>query len=180
MTEGSADEVVAKLLSNDQQVVAEISLLVERIVKRWDWPTNLDYQDVAQEIFSELISNLQAGKFRQEAKLTTYVYAMARHICIDKYRQAKAVEFTEIDLTSTEDMGLSAEDTLVSQEERQIACRVLLALPLDCRKLWRTIFWGKRNYAEAADVLGLSEGTVKRKMWECRKIAGELVKKLEK
>jgi len=173
------DEPVTKLLQNDKQIIAEVSIVVEKIVRRWNWPGNLDYQDVAQEIFCELISNLRAGKFRRGSKLTTYTYSIARNICIDKYRQAKAVDLADIDQMSIKDDAPSAEDRLISKEERKTACRVLLSLPEECRKLWRAIFWGKRTYAQAGELLGLSEGTIKRKMWECRKTAREMVGRFE-
>jgi len=176
----SNEEVIERLLKNDKTVVSEISRLIGSVVSRWNWPGNLDYQDVSQKIFSELIEGLRSGKLQLKAKLTTYIYALARNIAIDEYRMARAAELAEIDLTAIEDPTPSVEEKALNIQRRKTAVRVLLSLPSECRKLWRTVFWGKRNYAQAAEVLGLTEGTVKRKMWECRQQAQKILEKLKK
>jgi DNA-directed RNA polymerase specialized sigma24 family protein len=67
--------------------------------------------------------------------------------------------------------GVSPDEEILNRERRQLAARILLALPKYCRRLWGLIFLGNRNYKQAAEVLGVAEGTVKRQMWQCRKLA---------
>ncbi|MFH2054411.1 MAG: hypothetical protein ABIJ61_00505, partial [bacterium] len=74
----------------------------------------------------------------------------------------------------------SAEEDLISRNRRKIACMVILALPDECRRLWRMVFIGKKTYGEVAESLKVAEGTIKRKMWQCRQEAQKKLESLEK
>jgi RNA polymerase sigma-70 factor, ECF subfamily len=179
MKESVEFDLLAAIRHNDQRCIVELQAIVAAVVRKWNWggPGNVD--DIVQDCLLRLLQNIRSGKFRGDSSFMTYIYAIVRNTCIDYYKERKTLEGVDIDSIELMDQSLSAEERLANRDRRRVACRVLLSLPEECRRLWRAIFFGKRNYKQAADLLGLTEGTVKRRMWECRQIASEKLKSLE-
>ncbi len=180
MVSNASESLLERIRTGDREFVDDLRSVVTRIAYKWNWTDRESVDDIAQDCLVKIINNLRAGKFEGRSSLKTYVYTIVRRTCIDYYRSARVVETTDVDNVTLIDPRPSAEDNLMTQDTRRIAARVLLTLPADCRKLWRVIFFGKRNYRQAADHLGLREGTVKRRMWECRRLAREQVAIYEK
>ena len=169
-----ATQVLDYISLNSNEFISELRRIVESILRKWGRSDPDSVHDIAQDCFIKITESLKAGKFKGESSFKTYIYAVARYTCVDYYKSRKASEHVDIEKVVVVDPSASGEDMLISQDERRVACRVLLNLPRECRRLWRAIFYGRRNYRQAADTLGLKEGTVKRKMWECRKLAREM------
>lgn len=180
MGESPAIELLHRIRSNDRTFISELEQIIECVARKWNWTDRETQADIAQDCFLKIINNLESGKFEGRSSFKTYVYTIVRWTCIDFYRADRAVETTDYESASLVNPDPSQEERLISREERKTACRVLLSLPAECRNLWRAVFFGKRNYKQAAAMLGLKEGTVKRKMWECRQLAREKVKLYEK
>ena len=176
MVETAAFDSLSAIIQNDRHFVAELQAVVGAIVRKWNWGGSDNVGDIVQDCLLRLLQNIRSGKFRGESSLKTYIYAIARNTCIDYYKERKAFEAVDVDSVELVDETESAEDLLIYRDRRRIACQVLLSLPDECRRLWRAIFFGKRNYKQAGDLLKLSEGTVKRRMWECRQMAKEKLK----
>ncbi len=175
----TANDLLRRIQQNDKDLIVELRTIIERIVRKWNWGQSYDAADIAQDCFVKLMENLKAGKFRQQSSIKTYIYSITRNTCIDYYKASRAAELADIDNVVITDKSANQEEAFISLEERTTAGRVLLALPKECRRLWRAIFFGRRTYKQAAEMLGLTEGTVKRKMWECRQMALEKVKIFE-
>lgn len=179
MVESASSELLRTIESSNGEFVGELKSIITAIVRKWNWSDLGSVDDMAQDCFLKLLQNIRSGKFKGDSSLKTYIYAIARNTCIDYYKERKAVEFSDLDGIELADNSPSPDARLIDMDERKLACRVLLSLPDDCRQLWRTIFFGKRNYKQASELLGLSEGTVKRRMWECRQAAREKLKCFE-
>jgi len=176
----SSAQLLERIRAEDREFLKDLQSIVTRIAQKWNWTDRESVDDIAQDCFIKIINNLRQGKFQGRSSFKTYVYTIVRRTCIDYYRADRATETVDIEKVTLIDPARSAEDKLITADTRRIACRVLLSLPADCRKLWRTIFFGGRNYRQAADHLGLKEGTIKRRMWECRRLAREKVGMYEK
>ncbi|MBU8935036.1 MAG: sigma-70 family RNA polymerase sigma factor [candidate division Zixibacteria bacterium] len=176
----TAEELLGRIRKNDKQFLDELMLIIRRIAIKWSWTDQVGLDDVCQDCFIKVTENLRQGKYRQQASFKTYVYAIVRNTCIDNYKASRMADVVDVEKVTLVDQGSTGEEDLISKEERQTAARVLLALPRECRKLWQAIFFGKRTYREAAELLRLTEGTVKRKMWECRQAARKMVERFEK
>ncbi len=173
-------DIWKRIQANDRELIDELRHVVERLVRRWQWGDREIVDDLSQDCFVKILENLRLGRFRAESSLKTYVYTIVRRTCIDHYRAHKAVEAADIDRIVLVDESPSAEQEVLDRDARRTAARVLLALPSECRRLWRLIFFKDMNYRQAGESMGLAEGTVKRKMWECRKFAMEELAKLDK
>lgn len=175
-----AGDLWKRIQANDRELIDELRHIVEHLVRKWQWGDREVVDDLAQDCFVKILENLRDGHFRAESSLKTYVYTIVRRTCIDHYRARKAVDRTDIDKTILIDESPSVEQELMDRDARRIAARVLLSLPSECRRLWRLIFFKGKNYREAGEYMGLAEGTIKRKMWECRKRAMDELSKLDK
>jgi RNA polymerase sigma-70 factor (ECF subfamily) len=169
-----ATQVLDHISLNSNEFISELRCIVESILRKWGQGDPDSIHDIAQDCFIKITESLKAGKFKGESSFKTYIYAVARYTCVDHYKSCKASEHVDIEKITVADPAASGEEILISRDERRVACRVLLNLPRECRKLWRAIYYGRRNYKQAADLLGLKEGTVKRKMWECRQLARKM------
>lgn len=176
----SSQTYLDRLQSDRDKFLDELILIIRAIAAKWNWTNMVSLDDIVQDCFLKLICNLEKGQFSGQSSFKTYVYAITRNTCIDYFRASKQYQSVDADKTDLIDQSVSADDRIVEAEDRRTASKVIRALSGECRRLWRAIFFGKRNYRQAADLLGLKEGTVKRKMWECRKQARQLVLELEK
>ena len=178
--EAVAELLLRRIREHDREFTADLRQIIERIARKWNWTDADSVNDIAQDCFIKLLESLSSGRFEGRSSFKTYVYTITRRTCIDYYKAARAVETTDIEDVGLADPACSQEEQMIATERRKTAYQVLMSLPKDCRRLWRAVFFGKRNYRQAAEKLGLSEGSVKRKMWECRQLAREKVEFYEK
>ena len=178
--QATAELLLRRIREHDREFIGELRLIIERIARKWNWTDADSVDDIAQDCFIKLLESLSSGRFEGRSSFKTYVYTITRRTCIDYYKAARAVELADIDKVTVIDDACSQEDQVIAQEQRKTAYRVLMSLPKECRSLWRAVFFGNRNYKQVAEQLGLSEGSVKRKMWECRQLAREKVEFYEK
>jgi RNA polymerase sigma-70 factor (ECF subfamily) len=179
MTEMTSVELLKAIESNNKGLMAELKSIITAIVHKWNWSDRENVNDITQDVYLKLLQSIRGGRFKGESSLKTYIYAIARNTCIDYYKECKTVELADLGAVELVDDTHSPDERLIARDERRTACRVLLSLPDECRRLWRAIFFGSRNYKQASELLGLTEGTVKRRMWECRQLAKEKLKSIE-
>jgi len=176
----AAESILARLEGADREFLAELRQIVSRVVAKFNWTDRESAADIAQDCFLKIITNLRAGKFEGRSSFKTYVYVIVRRTCIDYYRAATSVDVTPVESVTLVDQTLSPEERIIGKERRRIAARILMALPKECRRLWRSVFFGRKTYRQVADHLGVKEGTIKRRMWECRQMAREKMVALER
>jgi RNA polymerase sigma factor (sigma-70 family) len=180
MARSNPRHILNRLEANDEQLITELTSLVIAISSRSRLPDHLDSSDIAQEVLTCLLEKLRSGGFRGECSVRTLVYRMAKNVCFTRYRELKAMEYAAVEIDSLIDEKFQADTRLLARETRLVAARVLRSLPDRCRKLWRIMFWGDRNYRLAAQLLGVKEVTVRERMSRCRKLAREMAMSIEK
>ncbi|NNC38286.1 MAG: RNA polymerase sigma factor [Acidimicrobiales bacterium] len=122
-------------------------------------------EDITQEIWAALPAKIK--NWRGEAKLTTWLHRIAVNGAKDALRRAatraRAVEgFAEIDQLSRDE----AADTQRRLSWLQMA---LETLSDDLRETAALTLGEDMNFAQAAEVLGVAEGTIAWRMSEIRK-----------
>jgi RNA polymerase sigma factor (sigma-70 family) len=103
---------------------------------------------------------------------------MARYTCIDQVRSqrvARQVDPKDLPMPSESERPDTAHE---AEEERRIFVKIFRAVGPECQRIWRMIFHDSLNYKEIGEKLHLPEGTVKRKVHECKQIAIELKERL--
>jgi RNA polymerase sigma-70 factor, ECF subfamily len=140
--------------------------------------------DLTQEIFISVHKHLD--KFRADAKLTTWIYRIARNHCLNRLKYLKrrgrgrSDEYGEgNELSITEAMGGSQQpDAAVSaRTERELVHKAIQELDEDQRALVVLRDVEGLSYEEIMEITELPEGTVKSRLHRAReKLAGILTK----
>lgn len=131
-------------------------------------------EDLLQEVFLRLIKS--AATYKREAKFTTWLYTIARNLCIDASRRAKHRKATSLDAPLRKHDGTkTVGDTVADQGpgvDRQVGSRRLqeriqqavATLSDEQREVFLMREQLNMQFKEIADVVGVPENTVKSRM----------------
>ncbi len=132
-------------------------------------------EDLTQDVFVRVVQ--AAGDFRHSARFSTWVYTIARNLCIDQLRKAKLRRHPSLDQP-----GGAAEDDGATLAERtadrrasvdrsaiggELGKRIHLAvedLPEDQREVFLLREVGHVPFKDIAVIIGVPENTVKSRM----------------
>jgi RNA polymerase sigma-70 factor (ECF subfamily) len=118
-----------------------------------------DVEDVMQEVFIKVYGGL--GGFRGEAKLSSWIYQIARNEALNRARKPNFPE-TPIDDAVIETPEESRPDAQFGRKiEREYLERCLGELDEDFRVVLELRYMGEMSYAEIGETMGLPIGTVK-------------------
>lgn len=128
-------------------------------------------EDLTQETFLRVVK--QAATYEQRAKFTTWLYTMARNLCIDASRRRKHRKAQSLDAADEEGHSLlertashdpSVDRQAIGGELRQRLTRAIESLPEDQREVFLLREEADLSFKEIADIVGASENTVKSRM----------------
>lgn len=128
-------------------------------------------EDLTQETFLRVVK--QAGSYEPRSKFTTWLFTLARNLCIDasrrrKHRKAQSLDAPDEEghslLDRTSDGGMPVDRQAVSTELRARMERAIEELPEDQREVFLMRESADLSFKEIADVIGISENTVKSRM----------------
>jgi RNA polymerase sigma factor (sigma-70 family) len=174
MTEDA--QLVSELLGGDSAAIATVQSWIRKELWRYRDILRADAEDLEQDVLLQLMEALDAGRFRFESALQTYVRSHARFACIDFLRAAARRD--ELEYDDLDQSGLEAEaDFADRQEDEDLARKVLEEVPKSCRELWRMVLVGL-SYREMSARLGTSEGSLRVRVHRCRQHVLEIRRKL--
>lgn len=134
-------------------------------------------EDVLQETWLKVVRS--AREYEPKAKFTTWLYTIARNLCVDSarkesYRQASSLEApTGAGAGGDEgrplgeglpDTGVSPERGAYNARLRPLLERALASLPEEQREVFVLREYSGIAFKEIAEVTGVSENTVKSRM----------------
>ena len=154
-------------------------LLVERHQKpllNFFWRRCFDRQlaqDCTQEVFLRLVRH--RGRWKPQAKFTTYMYRIAENLWIDRYRSRKAAPaMASLQAPAGEDAGELGqvvpgrsrlpEDGAASEELAERLQKALDSLTEDQRSVFLLAETRGLKYQEIGEILDIPVGTVKSRM----------------
>lgn len=176
----SARERISAYLDGREDAFLEVDLWV-RAHLRARYPALLDEEeDLCQIVHEKLLGNLRAGRFRGEASLKTYVGGITSFTAIDRLRERYRDRALQESL-APETATVSHDNPYRSverSEEARLLHRVVHALPDACRELWRLVFVERLSYDAIGSTLSIPAGTVKSRMWHCRRKAAAILDRL--
>ena len=135
-------------------------------------------EETVVDVFVELWRN--AGRFRGESRVTTWIFGIAHFKCLAASRAARrgkrsAVVSTETEILEAMPDPLDAEDALAARERVSQVKAALLILPEGQRKVVELAFVEGLGYGEIAARLGVAEGTVKTRISRARSMLRRLL-----
>lgn len=127
-------------------------------------------ENIVQETFAEAYRQIE--DFRGEAKVSTWLFSIARHLAYghlrkDKrrvYREHETIEFLQADRGE----AAATEDAVELSERKQIVHDALQELPDHYRKVVQLRDLEEQSTAETADQLGLTEVNVRVRLHRAR------------
>lgn len=135
-------------------------------------------EETVVDVFVELWKN--AGRFRGESRVTTWIFGIAHFKCLAASRAARrskrsAVVSTETEILEAMPDPLDVEDALAARERVSQVKAALLILPEGQRKVVELAFVEGLGYGEIAARLGVAEGTVKTRISRARSMLRRLL-----
>lgn len=146
-----------------------------------------DARELAQEVFVRLFFN--AGKFRPEAKFSTWLYQIALNLCRDHVKSRRTRQASQTDsLSAREDdaehpaCDLAVENRTPSDEAQARENLAMLddgmaALPHDLRTALVLTALERRSHLECAELLKITPKAVETRVYRARKFLLEWMSK---
>jgi RNA polymerase sigma-70 factor (ECF subfamily) len=132
-------------------------------------------EDVTQDVFMRLVQN--AAEFKHEARFATWLYTIARNLCIDQLRRAAHRRHASLDQPVGCDEGqllgellsdgsgrASVERSAVSAEVRSSIVKAVESLSEEQREVFLLREVANLPFKDIAEVTGVGENTVKSRM----------------
>lgn len=141
-----------------------------------------DAFDASQEVFIRLYN--AAGGFRCESTLKTWLYRMCKNCAYDYMRKhyknrPVPLAYKDADEETSDDIDIVSEETPESETVRKEKIKAVrdavLSLPEDMRDVIVLREFEDMQYSEIAELLGISEGTVKSRISRARERLRELL-----
>ncbi|MEJ8547457.1 sigma-70 family RNA polymerase sigma factor [Brevibacillus borstelensis] len=143
-----------------QEYGTRVLRLVTLIVKDRDLA-----EDITQDVFLKVYRNL--SRFRGESSIHTWIYRIAVNECKGYLRSwtfRNLLPQAWIQKAGT----MSTEGTVLERAARDELVRLVLQLPPLYRQAVALHYYADLSIAEVADVLGVSEGTVRTRLHRAR------------
>ena len=153
--------------SGDPEAFERLMEPLEQLVWRvcWHYTGNREAaEDCGQEAMIRIWRNL--ANYRGECALESWVYRIAANCCMDWLRKKKRDQSVSMEPMVEQgfdpaDDAPGTEAQVVAKDERQRLREAIALLPDDQREALILTQLAKVSYEEAAQALGVSEGTVK-------------------
>ena len=180
-TEAADARRVRSYLEGDEGVFEEVHTWARREIEVRYPVLRHESEDLCQTIHEKLLANLRAGRFQHRSTLRSYVAGITHHPAISRirqlYRERRLAQGWE---TLTRTVADSPYRSLAALEERQLLHQVVQQSPAACRSLWKMIFIDRLSYEQVGRRLSIPPGTVKSRVWHCRRKALALLERLKR
>lgn len=147
--------------------------IVNMIVKKGG--SEEDAKDVFQDSMIAFHKMIMEDRFREEAQINTVIYAIARNLWYQKFRNRKLTEdLSEANETNTVELDFDWEE--FSREK--VIRKVIGELSEDCQKVIRLFYYERESMEKIQFIFGLnSTQAAKNKKYRCMKSLLEIFKK---
>lgn len=124
-------------------------------------------EEIAQEAFIKAYQKLSS--FKGNSSFSTWLYTIVYRTAIYHLRQAKPHHSIDHQVMEMKSNKLSASDTLVKAEEKEIVRRAVDQLPKLESLIISLFYMDDKDVAEIATITNLSKANVKVKLFRARK-----------
>jgi RNA polymerase sigma-70 factor (ECF subfamily) len=124
-----------------------------------------DAEDAIQDVFIKLFNSITS--FREDSKLSTWIYRIAVNVCINKSRRKKTINFLSLNFWEDEkgetEMAvddMTPETNLEKAEIQQIVQKAINSLPTKQKTAIILSRYEELSYKEISKVMGISNSSV--------------------
>ena len=172
------DEALIALIAKRHKRAMELlfarhSVRVHRFVCRLTGDSLL-----AEEIVSDVFLAVWRGaeNFAVRSRVSTWLLAIARHKAIAVLRRRKELPLDDEDAAAIADAADGPETSVQEANRSAIIQSCLKRLSPSHREIIDLVYYHEKSVAEAAQIVGIPEGTVKTRMLRARLRMAELLK----
>lgn len=134
----------------------------------------------AEELMNEVLLEVwrKAGGYEGRSSVTTWMLSIAHHKAISQLRKRgeEALDEEEGGGTEMPDDDDDPEVTLQKQNKSRVMRACMEKLSAEHRTILDLVYYHDKSVAEASEVLGIPENTVKTRMFYARKRLAELMR----
>ncbi len=171
-------ELVAMTLGGNPEAFATLVERYDRAVYHLAYRTlhNVEEaRDATQEAFFKAYRSLRT--FKQGAKFSTWIFAIAYHACCDRLSRNK--RYSNEEMPERADPGPGPERQAIALDEARRLRAAIDALPEKYRTVITLYHLQGKQYEEIAEVLGLPMGTVKTHLFRAKEQLRKLLSAAE-
>lgn len=138
------------------------------------WRLRAEWQDLHQEVLTQVVASLKRGNFDPSQDFKTYVQTIARYSAWRALAvQRASARFPPPDGPRP---APAADETLQS---RQLVRWVLDQSTQECRQVILAYFFRQDSYADISRALGIPLGTVKSRLSRCLRKAARILRRAQ-
>jgi len=172
--ENSSDKtLIRRIAAGDQSAMR--ALFARYRVRVYRWLLRLvDDESLAEDLLSEVFLDLwrHAASFEARLSLSTWLLAIARHKALSARRRRTDAELDEATVSTVPD---DPKVTLHKKSRAEALRQSLLQLSPDHREVIDLAYYHGKSVKEIAEIVSISEATVKTRMFYARRKLAELV-----
>jgi RNA polymerase sigma factor (sigma-70 family) len=141
--------------------------------------TSDDAEDLLQEAVIILWERVRAGRYRHEAKLSTFIYGTVKNLWLRRLARRRRETNPGPDSENVPNTEDSPLEKLIERDELEWITRGLAMIGEQCRRLLLLFYWEERSMEEIAAEMGFANAeTVKSKKYQCKKGLEQALQKL--
>ncbi|HED09338.1 MAG TPA: sigma-70 family RNA polymerase sigma factor [Caldithrix abyssi] len=167
----SDKETLRRIKANDRTVLGDLYRSHEKSIARFvlgHGGSQMDAEDILQEAIIVLWRKITSGEFESRAKISTYLFSVAKNMWFNesrrKKRQAEPVE----DFSSHSTREESALESVIRREKNNSVRQALEKLKKPCKDILYFFYFEKRSMSEIAQLLNFANSsTVKARKYQC-------------
>ncbi len=176
-----SDEVLlAQIAAGDQQAFSQLYVRYQSKLVRYCARVLKDDIAQAADIVDEAMFDVwrSAGNFAGRSKPSTWIYSIARNKLISWLRKTSEVTLEDDSiLDALIDPAATPAEELAMDDMQQQLLRLMDQLTDEHREVLKLTYFEDKSVKEVAELLGISENTVKTRMFYARKRLAQLLDK---
>src|SRR5882724_495564 len=176
-SETSSDEtLIGRIAGGDQ--LAMRTLFARHRIPLYRWLLRIVRDEtLAEDLLSDVFLDVwrQAGSFRGDASVSTWLLAIARYKALSARRARADAELDARIASSIADPADNPEAALQKRNRSEVLKDSLARLSPEHGEVIDLVYYHGKSVKEVADIVGIGEATVKTRMFYARKKLADLV-----
>ncbi|MEM4558310.1 MAG: RNA polymerase sigma factor [Desulfurococcaceae archaeon] len=164
------EELIKAIARGEEKALRELIRLMQGRVYAYCYSL-LGQEEDAEEITSEVFFQVwrSAKKFRGDSKATTWIFGIARNLCLNHLRKKKLqfMELLETDAVYEPEEEPEYDPELVKKAMEKLS-------PLH-REVLYLAYYEELPYSKIAEILGIPENTVKTRVFNAKRKLKEII-----